>query len=157
MIWKDGEEDDEMGNKDLMHIPAPKMPLPGHAASYRPPDEYLFTEEEKEAWKNMAPEDRDLDFIPQKFDSLRKLGAYPKFVRERFDRCLDLYLCPRSFKRKLNIDPGVHSYFKPVMPHTAHACTGVTQTLHFSYRGHPACMRCSPQRHWCRNSRSRAT
>ena len=26
-------------------------------------------------------------------------------VRERFERCLDLYLCPRSFKRKLAIDP----------------------------------------------------
>ena len=26
-------------------------------------------------------------------------------VRERFERCLDLYLCPRALKRRLNIDP----------------------------------------------------
>jgi ribosome biogenesis protein ERB1 len=25
--------------------------------------------------------------------------------KERFERCLDLYLCPRAFKRRLNIDP----------------------------------------------------
>lgn len=34
-----------------MHIPAPKMPLPGHAESYRPPKEYLLTEEEEKQWK----------------------------------------------------------------------------------------------------------
>lgn len=34
-----------------------------------------------------------------------QVGAYQNFVRERFERCLDLYLCPRSFKRRLNIDP----------------------------------------------------
>lgn len=34
-----------------MHIPAPKMPLPGHAESYRPPKEYLFTEEEQKQWE----------------------------------------------------------------------------------------------------------
>jgi ribosome biogenesis protein ERB1 len=76
MIWKDGEDEDERDSKGPMHIPAPKMPLPGHAASYRPPDEYLFTEEEKEAWLNADPEDRELDFIPQKFDSLRQVRAF---------------------------------------------------------------------------------
>lgn len=34
-----------------MHIPAPKMPLPGHAESYRPPKEYLLTEEEQKQWE----------------------------------------------------------------------------------------------------------
>lgn len=34
-----------------MHIPAPKMPLPGHAESYRPPKEYLLTEEEQQQWE----------------------------------------------------------------------------------------------------------
>lgn len=34
-----------------MHIPAPKMPLPGHVESYRPPKEYLFTEEEQKQWE----------------------------------------------------------------------------------------------------------
>lgn len=51
------------------------MPLPGHAASYNPPDEFLFTAEEEEAWRKADPSDRDLDFIPKKFDSLRKVGS----------------------------------------------------------------------------------
>lgn len=34
-----------------MHIPAPKIPLPGHAESYRPPKEYLLTEEEQKQWE----------------------------------------------------------------------------------------------------------
>ena len=29
-----------------MHIPAPKVKLPGHAESYNPPPEYLPTEDE---------------------------------------------------------------------------------------------------------------
>lgn len=29
-----------------MHLPAPKMPLPGHHESYNPPPEYLFSEQE---------------------------------------------------------------------------------------------------------------
>lgn len=34
-----------------------------------------------------------------------QVGAYAGLVKERFERCLDLYLCPRAFKRRLNIDP----------------------------------------------------
>ena len=33
------------------------------------------------------------------------LTGYESFVKERFERCLDLYLCPRKLKRRLNIDP----------------------------------------------------
>ena len=36
-------------------IPAPKLPLPGHAESYNPPAEYLMTEEEKKEW-DQAPQ-----------------------------------------------------------------------------------------------------
>lgn len=31
-----------------------------------------------------------------RFDSLRHVPAYDRFVQERFHRCLDLYLCPRA-------------------------------------------------------------
>jgi ribosome biogenesis protein ERB1 len=48
---------------------------------------------------------RPYDFIPKKHDALRKVGAFPDFVKQRFERCLDLYLCPRTLKRRLNIDP----------------------------------------------------
>ena len=82
-----------------------QIALPGHAASYRPPEEYLLSAEEEAAWRATPPSDRNQDFLPKRFESLRAVGAYHGMVRERFERCLDLYLCPRSFKRKLNIDP----------------------------------------------------
>ena len=37
----------------MYHLPAPKMPMPSHAESYNPPDEYLLTEEEKQASNNI--------------------------------------------------------------------------------------------------------
>lgn len=37
-----------------------------------------------------------MNFIPKKYDSLRLVPAYSSFVKERFERCLDLYLCPRQ-------------------------------------------------------------
>ena len=32
------------------------------------------------------------------------MPAYAGFVKERFDRCLDLYLCPRKIKHRVNVD-----------------------------------------------------
>ena len=58
---------------------------------------YLFLFQ-KAAWEAMDPEDRPQNFLSQKYDSLRKVPGYSKFIEERFERCLDLYLCPRQRK-----------------------------------------------------------
>jgi ribosome biogenesis protein ERB1 len=100
-VWQD-EQPRDMG---VMHIPAPKLPPPGYDLSYNPPAEYLPTEEEREAWKNADPEEREKEYLPMKYDSLRKVPGYETFVKERFERCLDLYLAPRVRKNRLNIDP----------------------------------------------------
>ncbi|TYZ60537.1 hypothetical protein PybrP1_003070 [[Pythium] brassicae (nom. inval.)] len=102
-MWFD--DDQALTRKGPAHVQAPKMPLPGHVESYNPPDEYLFSKAERRAWEEAEPEDRELNFMPRKFKSLREVCAYNGFVRERFERCLDLYLAPRVNKRKLNIDP----------------------------------------------------
>jgi ribosome biogenesis protein ERB1 len=105
-LWKGDEEDELALRKGPQHMPAPKVPPPGHAYSYNPPLEYLPNETELSEWKEMDPTDRPYGlYIPTKFDNLRSVGAYPHSVQERFERCLDLYLCPRSMKRRLNIDP----------------------------------------------------
>lgn len=104
MIWKD-EDETEIGKRYKQHIPAPKLPLPGHEESYNPPPEYLFNKEEEEKWREQEPEDRRINFIPQKFSTLRSVPAYPRFINERFERCLDLYLCPRQRKIRMNVDP----------------------------------------------------
>ncbi|RHY34752.1 hypothetical protein DYB32_000695 [Aphanomyces invadans] len=90
-MWFDDDQE-AVARKGPAHVQAPKMILPGHAESYNPPEEYLFTEEEKRAWLEMDPSDRELNFIPQKFNSLRDVCGYSNFVRERFERCLDLYV-----------------------------------------------------------------
>jgi ribosome biogenesis protein ERB1 len=60
LLW--GEDDNVIGHDPRKNapppIPAPKLPPPGHAASYNPPAEYLLTDEEKKAWEAADPSDR---------------------------------------------------------------------------------------------------
>ncbi|KAH9951796.1 ribosome biogenesis protein ERB1 [Amylocystis lapponica] len=76
-------------------LPAPKPRLPTHSESYNPPEEYLPTDEERAQWEATEKEDRERDFLPQKYGALRLVPAYGQFIQERFGRQLDLYLAPR--------------------------------------------------------------
>lgn len=89
----------------IMNIPAPKLPPPGYEESYHPPPEYLPDKAEKQAWDEADEEDKDKEFLPTDHDSLRKVPGYAEFLKEKFSRCLDLYLAPRIRRNKLNIDP----------------------------------------------------
>lgn len=76
-IWGDTPEQ----TPSIMHISAPKMPLPGNELSYNPPSEYLKTPDE------IAEQQLQSDtpiFIPQKFDSLRKVPLYDHFIQDRY-------------------------------------------------------------------------
>ncbi|CAI9103784.1 OLC1v1002335C1 [Oldenlandia corymbosa var. corymbosa] len=107
LLWSD-----DPNSTDRHHIPAPKPKLPGHEESYNPSLEYIPTEEEIKSYDLMYEEDRP-KFIPKRFTSIRSVPAYDKAVRETFDRCLDLYLCPRTHKKRINIDP---ESLKPKLP-----------------------------------------
>ncbi|XP_011207973.2 ribosome biogenesis protein BOP1 homolog [Bactrocera dorsalis] len=114
MLW---ETDTSREHMRRIHDPvsAPKRDLPGHAESYNPPPEYIFDEKERKEWLKLKdePHKRKLHFMPQKYNSLREVPAYPRYIRERFMRCLDLYLCPRARRTKLNIDA---EYLIPKLP-----------------------------------------
>lgn len=69
---------------------------------------------------------------------LNQVGAYGGFVKERFERCLDLYLCPRAFKRRLNIDP---ESLVPRLPRPREL-KPFPNALCVEYRGHAASVRC---------------
>uniref|UniRef100_A0A060TH72 Ribosome biogenesis protein ERB1 n=1 Tax=Blastobotrys adeninivorans TaxID=409370 RepID=A0A060TH72_BLAAD len=101
-LWADNSEEKP---DHIMNLRAPKLPPPTHEESYNPPEEYLLTEEEKKQWEKTDPEDRERNFVPQKYGALRKVPGYSESVRERFERSLDLYLAPRVRYKKLNIDP----------------------------------------------------
>ncbi|CAL5090070.1 unnamed protein product [Urochloa decumbens] len=100
LLW--GDETDTADNKrqGLSYIPAPKPNLPGHEESYNPSVEYIPTQEEIDSYQLMYEEDRP-KFISKRFESLPSVPAYEKALREGFDRCLDLYLCPRTRKKRV--------------------------------------------------------
>ncbi|KAH6588131.1 hypothetical protein BASA61_006098 [Batrachochytrium salamandrivorans] len=100
-IWESAPDETIRPN----HITAPKMAPPEHMQSYNPPAEYLYSKEEEKKWMETDPESRFRNFVPRKYSSLRQVPAYDRFIQERFTRCLDLYLCPRTIKKKLDIDP----------------------------------------------------
>lgn len=114
MLWETDTGKENM-RRIHDHVTAPKRDLPGHAESYNPPPEYLFDELEMREWKKMEtqPHKRKLHFLPQKYNSLREVPAYPRYLRERFLRCLDLYLCPRARRMRLTIEP---EYLIPKLP-----------------------------------------
>ncbi|KAK9493873.1 NUC169 domain-containing protein [Lipomyces doorenjongii] len=101
-LWADDLQEQQ---PHVMHIPAPKLAKPTNDESYNPPEEYLPSEEEINAWNETDAMDRERDYLPRKYSSLRTVPRYEDFVRERFERSLDLYLAPRVRKNKLNIDP----------------------------------------------------
>ena len=98
-IWEAAEDRDKTA-AGLTYIPAPKPKLPGHEESYNPPAEYLLTEEELDAAKLAGAPPK---FVPRAFDALRKVPLYEDFVKEQFERCLDLYLCPRTRRKRRHI------------------------------------------------------
>ena len=100
-VW----ENEEVRPDHAMHMPAPKLPPPGFDESYHPPAEYLPDKQEKQNWEKADEEDRDKDYLPTDHNALRRVPGYARFVKEKFERCLDLYLAPRVRRTKLNIDP----------------------------------------------------
>ncbi|XP_066306279.1 ribosome biogenesis protein BOP1 homolog isoform X2 [Miscanthus floridulus] len=131
LLW--GDETDTADNKrhGLSYIPPPKPKLPGHEESYNPSIEYIPSQEEIDSYQLMYEEDR-LKFIPKRFESLRSVPAYEKALREGFDRCLDLYLCPRTRKKRINIDP---ESLKPKLP-SKKDLRPYPKTCYLEFKGH---------------------
>ncbi|KAL0926735.1 hypothetical protein M5K25_002980 [Dendrobium thyrsiflorum] len=112
LLWGDDFTSAENKRQGLKYIPAPKPKLAGHEESYNPSLEYIPTQEEINSYQLMYEEDRP-KFIPKRYESLRNVPAYENALKEGFDRCLDLYLCPRTRKKRINIDP---ESLKPKLP-----------------------------------------
>ncbi|KAJ9697624.1 hypothetical protein PVL29_009447 [Vitis rotundifolia] len=131
LLWGDDSSSTEKAGHGLAYIPAPKSKLPGHDESYNPSLEYIPTQEEINSYQLMYEEDRP-KFIPRRFLSLRSVPAYENAVKESFDRCLDLYLCPRARKKRINIDP---ESLKPKLP-SRKDLKPYPVTCYLEYKGH---------------------
>ncbi|KAJ3088410.1 Ribosome biogenesis protein 1, partial [Physocladia obscura] len=134
-IWGQADPD---AKDHPQHIPAPRMSLPDHKESYNPPIEYIPTAEEIDEWKSLDAELRPQNFIPKKHENMRSIGAYERFINERFERCLDLYLCPRVVKNRINIDP---ESLIPQLPSRKELEPYPTQ-LTIVYEGHKKRIKC---------------
>jgi ribosome biogenesis protein ERB1 len=110
-VWEAHEPKDvaEMSKseraREIMRVAAPKVALPKHDESYNPPEEYLPTAEEKAKWEATDPEDRVTNYLPTKHDSLRHVPLYENYIKERFERCLDLYLAVRVRQDTKRVNP----------------------------------------------------
>ncbi|KAM0856455.1 hypothetical protein ACQ4PT_049123 [Festuca glaucescens] len=131
LLWGDDTDTADNKRQGLSYIPAPKPNLPGHEESYNPSVEYVPTQEEIDSYQLMYEEDRP-KFIPRRFESLRSVPAYEKALREGFDRCLDLYLCPRTRKKRINIDP---ESLKPKLP-SKKDLRPYPRTCYLEFKGH---------------------
>lgn len=79
--------------------------------------------------------------MPQLFTSLRKVPAYERFIRDRFERCLDLYLCPRKRRKRPFVkDPKI---LVPQLPKPQDLQPFPT-TLLIQYLGHKAAVGIRP-------------
>ncbi|POS88182.1 ribosome biogenesis protein erb1 [Erysiphe pulchra] len=142
-IWKDEKPQPD----NIMNIPAPKIAPPGYELSYNPPPEYLPSKKEKEEWESTDPDDREKEYLPTSYDSLRKVPAYNNFLKERFERCLDLYLAPRVRKNRLNIDP---SSLLPKLPRPEELrpFPSICSTLFCGHRGRVRSLEIDPSGIW---------
>lgn len=131
-IWKDESITSYRPRRLPKQIDAPKKDPPTHAESYNPPKEYLLTEKEKEEQMELEPEERMYNYDPQAFDSLRKVPLYENLIKETFERCLDLYICPRVQRKKINI---AASQLIPDMPNPSELKPFPTK-VSVEYKGH---------------------
>jgi ribosome biogenesis protein ERB1 len=82
--------------------------------------------------------DRPFNFTPKKFDALRKVPLYEDLVREHFERCLDLYMCPRMTRKKMNVtDPNT---LIPELPSPSDLKPFPT-TISIEFKFHKSCVR----------------
>ena len=76
----------------------------GHYFEISQFEKFVVTLDETLQWESELPEDRKTNFKPESYKNLRHVPAYSKFLNERFERCLDLYLAPRQRKMKMNVN-----------------------------------------------------
>eukprot|EP01060_Flectonema_neradi_P021151 TRINITY_DN2868_c0_g4_i1.p1 TRINITY_DN2868_c0_g4~~TRINITY_DN2868_c0_g4_i1.p1 ORF type:complete len:739 (+),score=137.78 TRINITY_DN2868_c0_g4_i1:49-2265(+) len=140
LLWNDNEEEVFEDRAALRRrkflIGPPKAELPSTLESYNPPLEYLPTEEQRDAIKAERPIDQP-DFITTKYDCLRHVPWYKGTLRERYQRCLDLYAFTRREKQKVDIVP---DSLLPDLP-KPEELRPYPQKLAFVYKGHTAPVR----------------
>lgn len=125
-------------NRPSPYLPPPRRRMPGHELSYNPPEEYLPTEEDLEKWKK-DPESAPKGPFSKQYNSMRTVPQYDKAVVDAFDRCLDLYMCPREARPRPEKSKRIHSLQEllPKLPHPTELKPFPSHSV-VSFTGHTA-------------------
>jgi len=83
-------------------------------------------------------EERNGKIIPKKLKEMKQIPQYDRFIHERFERCLDLYLCPRKQRTRNVINP---LHLLPKLP-DINDLKPFPELLTMEYKGHASCVRC---------------
>eukprot|EP00803_Ostreobium_quekettii_P002581 evm.model.scf_1029.3 EVM.evm.TU.scf_1029.3 scf_1029:39095-48452(-) len=136
LMWEDDNLTMDKTPAGLNYIPAPKTKLPGNSKSYNPPKEYLPLDGKEQALVGGDDENQQEEscFVPKAYEALRKVPAYGRFINEVFERCLDLYLCPRIRLKKPRERPDPQAFI-PKLPKPKDL-QPFPMTLHLKYDGH---------------------
>ncbi|KAI3379531.1 hypothetical protein SNEBB_005742 [Seison nebaliae] len=137
LIVKDIWRDDNFNFSVSDRLTAPSIPMPSHELSYRPPSEYLFDENEKRKFlkerldklENNEEIDEN-DVIPEMYKRLIDIPSYSRFVKDRYERCLDLCLSIR--KEVFRPDVKCSKELLPQLPHPTELRPFPT-TLHLKF------------------------
>ncbi|KAL3310067.1 Ribosome biogenesis protein 1 [Cichlidogyrus casuarinus] len=86
--------------------------LPGHSASYNPPEEFLLTQQEKdklfETWKEQKSEglvNKSMPLFPKKYDCIRRVPFSLHYLNDRAARVRDLVMATRFVKAMVDTTP----------------------------------------------------
>lgn len=82
-------------------------------------------------------QDLPYNFVPTQYASMRDVPVYEGLLRERFERSLDLYLCARARRKRLNVDP---ESLIPQLP-KPRDLRPFPQRLALEYKGHKSMVR----------------
>lgn len=113
LLWDEAGQVIGDRTKSAARPPAPKAKLPGIEESYRPPAEY-------------NPR--------RQYPSLRRVPGYGRYLEERFERCMYLYMAPRKHRKVLK-KPLSTQDLLPELP-DIDSLRPFPTTMTLVYRGH---------------------
>ncbi|MES1902321.1 MAG: Ribosome biogenesis protein 1 [Paramarteilia canceri] len=100
-IWNQPFEQSRYLKRRKQLLP-PERFIPGHCESYNPPEEYLFTEKEKEQWNKNYPIMSKFSCIPEKHESMMSLSCNSDYLKFISNRCTNLFGAPRMKIKKFD-------------------------------------------------------
>mmetsp|Transcript_28220 Transcript_28220/g.96126 ORF Transcript_28220/g.96126 Transcript_28220/m.96126 type:complete len:619 (-) Transcript_28220:5316-7172(-) len=136
LLWRENQSAHESVHRSPDFSLPPKLFLPETVESYNAPCEYTHHAALEESLDKLPMSRTNFNLAGTQAGLLRKEPQYNSFVQDRFQRCLDLYLCPRVRKMKMKEDI---STLLPSLPKLS-TLQPFPSTFCLEYKGHCDCI-----------------